>query len=73
MVIFSAPLWRWPTPNGVLMVTVPENACPPALAAVGRTPIRATVCGRTWPTSIFWGDLVEVALKVDMLRSLEQG
>ena len=53
MPAFSAPLWRWPTPNGVLLVTVPEAARPPALAAFGRTPIRATVNGRTWNTSIF--------------------
>ena len=35
------------------MVTVPDEARPPALAAFGRTPIRATVLGKTWPTSIF--------------------
>jgi nucleoid-associated protein YgaU len=50
---FSAPLWRWPTPNGVMMVTVPAEARPPVLAAFGRTPIVATVLGRTWNTSIF--------------------
>ena len=50
---FVAPLWRWPTPKGILMVTVPEEVRPPALAAFGRTPIRATVRGRTWATSIF--------------------
>lgn len=53
MPTFTAPLWRWPAPNGILMVTVPQDVRPPALAAFGRTPIRATVCGRTWPTSIF--------------------
>lgn len=35
------------------MVTVPAEVRPPALAAFGRTPIRATVRGKTWPTSIF--------------------
>lgn len=50
---FSAPLWRWPTPNGVLLVTVPEAVRPPALAAFGRTPVVATVNGKTWKTSIF--------------------
>ena len=35
------------------MVTVPADVRPPALAAFGRTPIRATVRGKTWPTSIF--------------------
>lgn len=50
---FSAALWRWPTPNGVMMVTVPAEVRPPVLAAFGRTPIVATVLGKTWRTSIF--------------------
>lgn len=25
MPTFVAPLWRWPTPKGILMVTVPEE------------------------------------------------
>ncbi len=53
MTTFTATIWRWPAPNGVLMVTVPPEARPPVLAAFGRTPIRATVRGKTWPTSIF--------------------
>lgn len=35
------------------MVTVPAEVRPPAMAPFGRTPIRATVRGKTWPTSIF--------------------
>jgi hypothetical protein len=53
MTTFTASIWRWPTPKGILMVTVPAADRPPVLAAFGRTPIRATVRGKTWPTSIF--------------------
>ena len=35
------------------MVTVPSEVRPAALAAFGRTPVVATVRGKTWRTSIF--------------------
>ncbi len=50
---FEAVVWRWPTPKGILMVTVPAEVRPAALAAFGRTPVVATVRGKAWRTSIF--------------------
>lgn len=53
MPTFTATIWRWPSPKGILMVTVPAEVRPPVLAAFGRTPIVATVRGKRWRTSIF--------------------
>jgi hypothetical protein len=57
------------------MVTVPEAVRPPAVAAFGRTPIKATVQGKTWPTSIFrsstYGAILLMPKKV--LKTLGEG
>lgn len=38
-----------------IFVTVPEELAPPVTAGWGRTPVLATVNGKTWPTSV-WRD-----------------
>jgi hypothetical protein len=52
---FSGRLFRHPGPGGWHFVAVPERLTPPATHAWGRTPVRATVDGRTWDTSV-WKD-----------------
>ena len=48
---FSAKLWRWPSPNGILMLTLPVEAEFPVMGPFGRTPVTATALGKTWRTS----------------------
>lgn len=50
---FSAPLWRYPGPNGWFFVDVPAELALPVLGPFGRTPVRATVDGHTWATSVW--------------------
>jgi hypothetical protein len=52
---FRAKLWRYPAPGGWTFARVPERHAPPATHAWGRTPVRATVDGQSWDTSV-WRD-----------------
>jgi hypothetical protein len=52
---FKAKLFRYPGPGGWHFVTVPQKNAPPATHAWGRTPVRATVDGNSWDTSV-WRD-----------------
>jgi hypothetical protein len=52
---FRAKLWRYPAPGGWMFAIVPAAHAPPATHAWGRTPVQATVDGRTWATSV-WRD-----------------
>jgi hypothetical protein len=53
-VTFTATLWRYPGPGGWTFAPVPEAHAPPATHSWGRTPVRATVDGRSWDTSVWW-------------------
>lgn len=47
-------LWS-PAPGSWHFVKVPDEHAPPAAGAWGRAPVRATVDGRSWDTSV-WRD-----------------
>ena len=50
---FTGELFRYPGPGGWHFVPVPEELAPRATHAWGRTPVRATVDGVTWDTSVW--------------------
>lgn len=51
---FAAPLFRLGATRGAwTFVEVPSRLAPPARHAWGRTPVVATVEGRTWRTSVW--------------------
>jgi hypothetical protein len=52
---FVAELFRYPGPSGWHFGPVPDEYAPPVTHAWGRTPVRATVDGHTWKTSV-WRD-----------------
>lgn len=52
---FTAAMFRHPGPGGWHFVPVPEQLAPPVTHGWGRTPVRATVDGRAWDTSV-WKD-----------------
>ncbi|MEZ4457122.1 MAG: DUF1905 domain-containing protein [Gemmatimonadales bacterium] len=54
-VSFSGVLFRIDGPGGWHFVALPEALTPPVTHAWGRTPVRATVDGQTWDTSV-WKD-----------------
>lgn len=52
---FTATLIRYPGKGGWTFAPVPEHHAPPVTRGWGRTPVMATVDGRTWRTSV-WRD-----------------
>ena len=52
---FTATRGRFEGPGGWHCVDVPESLAPDAAGPWGRIPIRATVDGKTWDTSL-WRD-----------------
>lgn len=52
---FVAQLFRTAGPGGWHFAPVPDEFVPPVFYAWGRSPVRATVDGQTWDTSV-WRD-----------------
>jgi len=52
---FVATLFRHPGPGGWHFAPVPDRFAPPVTHRWGRTPVRATVDGQSWDTSV-WKD-----------------
>ncbi len=52
---FLTKLVRYPGKGGWTFAPVPSGEAPPVTHGWGRTPVVATVDGRTWPTSV-WRD-----------------
>lgn len=52
---FRTTLFRYPGPGGWTFAPVPDNHAPPATHPWGRTPVKATVDGQSWDTSV-WRD-----------------
>ena len=52
---FTTTLMRYPGPGGWTFALIPERHAPPVTHGWGRTPVRATVDGRSWDTSV-WRD-----------------
>lgn len=52
---FVAQLFKYAGPGSWHFATVPEKFAPPVTHAWGRSPVRATVDGHTWDTSV-WRD-----------------
>ena len=50
---FKSKLFRVPGNGGWVFAPVPAKYAPPATHAWGRTPVRATVNGHTWNTSVW--------------------
>jgi hypothetical protein len=50
---FSSELFTYLGKGGWTFATVPERCAPPATEAWGRTPVRATVDGVAWETSVW--------------------
>jgi Domain of unknown function (DUF1905) len=52
---FTTTLCRYPGKGGWHFAIVPTSVAPPVTRPWGRTPVRATVDGATWETSV-WRD-----------------
>lgn len=52
---FEAVLFRTPGKGGWVFAPVPDEMAPAVTVGWGRTPVRATVEGHTWATSV-WRD-----------------
>jgi hypothetical protein len=50
---FTSTLWRVPGKGGWVFTTVPEEHAPTVAEGWGRTPVLATVDGRSWETSVW--------------------
>ncbi len=61
---FTARLRRMPGKGGWTFAPVPETFAPPVTHGWGRTPVRATVDGITWDTSVWRGRNGETLLAV---------
>jgi hypothetical protein len=65
---FESTLFRYPGPGGWTFAPVPDEHAPPVTAGWGRTPVRATVDGRAWDTSVWrdktYGTLLAVPKKL---------
>ena len=61
---FTSHLRRYPGAGGWVFAPVPEEHAPPVTHAWGRTPVRATVDGVSWDTSVWRGKSGETLLAV---------
>jgi hypothetical protein len=52
---FRSKLFKYDGPGGWHFATVPQRYAPPVTHGWGRTPVRATVDGQEWNTSV-WRD-----------------
>jgi hypothetical protein len=52
---FTATLFQYPGKGGWTFAPVPEKFAPAVSHAWGRTPVRATVDGHSWKTSVWRG------------------
>ena len=50
---FTATLFRWQGTGGWVFAPVPKEHAPSLVLAWGRTPVRATVDGTSWETSVW--------------------
>src|SRR5688500_14816777 len=50
---FKSTLFRVPGKGGWVFAPIPPRHAPPATHAWGRTPVRATVDGQSWNTSVW--------------------
>jgi hypothetical protein len=50
---FTVELFTYPGKGGWTFVTVPERWAPPVTEGWGRTPVRGTVDGTSWDTSVW--------------------
>ena len=52
---FLSTLFRYPGKGGWTFAPVPQKHAPPVTHGWGRTPVRATVDGESWDTSVWRG------------------
>ena len=55
MAVFRSKLMKVPTKGGWTFAEVPDHEAPPVTEGWGRTPVVATVDGKTWETSVWRG------------------
>jgi hypothetical protein len=53
-VSFKAKLFTYPGQGGWTFAPIPKRCAPPVTHGWGRTPVRATVDGVSWETSVWW-------------------
>lgn len=53
-VSFRSKLFKYPGEGGWYFAPVPKGKSPPVTHGWGRTPVRATVDGASWATSVWW-------------------
>jgi hypothetical protein len=70
---FIARLRRYPGKGGWTFAPVPEECAPSVTHGWGRTPVRATVDGVTWETSVWRGRDGETLLAVPKHVRREKG
>lgn len=58
---FTTTLYRYPGASGWVFALVPAEHAPPVTKGWGRTPVRATVDGQAWETSV-WRDRIHGTL-----------
>jgi hypothetical protein len=61
---FRAELFRHSVPGGWVFAVVPQEHAPTVTVGWGRTPVRATVDGKTWDTSVWRGKSGQTLLAV---------
>ena len=52
---FTSTLFRYPGKGGWTFAAVPDRLAPPVTHGWGRTPVRASVDGHAWSTSVWRG------------------
>ncbi|MEP6494472.1 MAG: DUF1905 domain-containing protein [bacterium] len=70
---FRGELFRYPGKGGWTFVVVPDRLAPPVTHGWGRTPVRATVDGYGWNTSVWRGKDGRTLLAVPKLVRGEKG
>lgn len=50
---FTSELWRVPGKSGFVFANVPDEHAPAVTLGWGRTPVLATVDGKSWKTSVW--------------------
>ena len=63
---FRSKLFRYPGKGGWHFAPVPDKFSPPVTHGWGRTPVRATVDGHMWDTSVWRGKEGRTLLAVPM-------
>jgi len=70
---FTAVLFKYPGKGGWHFAPVPDKYAPPVTHGWGRTPVRATVEGTSWETSVWRGKDGRTLLAVPKIARRDKG